>query len=63
MLALEYLSPSMRLEADVELFKCVHKKNIPIAYIMYIGVRLWAHTFWWIGYLREWNEQREKTSG
>ena len=60
LLALEYLSPFMRLEEDIKLFKCVYEKNIPIAFIMYFGVRLWAYTFWWIGYLREWNEQRQE---
>jgi hypothetical protein len=58
MLALEYLSYDMRLEADTKLFQCVFKKNKFIAFIMYAGVRIWANTFWWIGYWRERNAQQ-----
>lgn len=52
-LALEYLSREMRLAADIKLYRCVkNKKKKPrIAKIMFIGVRLWAHTGWWLNYL------------
>jgi len=58
LLALEYLSWNMRLYADIKLYDCVYKKNKMIAHIMYIGVRFWAYTFWWIGYWREKNGQK-----
>ncbi len=57
-LALENLSPKMRLIADRKLFKCVYAKNKIVACIMYFGVRIWAYTYWWIGYWRETHEQR-----
>jgi|688.fasta_scaffold1236601_1 hypothetical protein len=56
-LAIEYLSPKMRLEADRKLFNCVYKRSKTIACIMYFGVRFWAYTYWWIGYWREYHEQ------
>lgn len=58
-LALEYLSPRMRQDADIKLFKCVWKKNKLAAITMYIGVRAWAHTLWWINYRKEQLEQRK----
>ena len=58
-LALENLSYKMRLEADIALFECVYKKNKLVAYVMYIGVRAWANTFWWINYRKESLEQRK----
>lgn len=60
LLALEYLSPKMRLEADRKLFSCVSKKNKIIACIMYFGVRIWAYTYWWIGYWGEKYDQRQE---
>ena len=60
-LAIEYLSPKMRLEADKKLRDCVKAKNHPyISKIMYIGVRAWANTFWWGLIVREYLEMRFK---
>ena len=56
LMAIEYLSSTMRYVADIKLKHCVEKKGHPIiARIMYCGVRAWAHTFWWVGYWWEKN--------
>ncbi len=48
-LAKEYDSYQMRLDADKKLEDCVKSKGHPfVAEVMYIGVRIWANTFWWI---------------
>jgi hypothetical protein len=58
LLALEYLSYTKRLNADIKLFKCVYKKNKFMACVMYFGVTVWANTFWWTEYWREKRSQK-----
>ena len=49
LLAQEYQSSSMRLDADKELYNCVKAKGHPInAKLMYFGVRLWYWTKWYL---------------
>jgi len=47
LLAQEYESYQMRLDADVQLRKCVTEKGNPfIAWFMFIMCRIWAETVW-----------------
>ena len=49
LLAQEYESSSMRLDADKKLYDCVKSKGYPInAKLMYFGVRLWYWTKWYL---------------